>query len=227
MHEMTKLKVNELVAQTGHEFCFADFELVQQLDEIAGRVHGIFDGHERAVYFPVEAGNVRLYPMTIAKSEMLAEYDLDEKEFVYLLSLPNDAPSLPPAKELKRLARKQWRKMTCTEAELAQAIAEMSERSGTKIEDEDGDKQEEQKPTDWPAIIDLLCSEYGSTPESWMYDESMGLIIDLIARVTDRKQQGASSEAGKAPLPTKRMHAILEFKQKANEILKLWSAQNG
>lgn len=222
MHQMTTEAIQKLQKETGHVLIAEDFDLISELDDCAQRVSGIFKDDERFLRFPVQAGNILLYPITIAKSELLVDCDLSEREFVYLLTLPNEAPCLPPAKELRKEANRLYKTMTCTPKELGDAIERVASLSGSC------DSGSGSGGSDWPLVIDLLCSEFGSSPEYWIYHESITLIQSLINRIIERRQQqNEATEKGKAPVQSAKIKSLHDFRQKFNALREIWSKDNG
>ena len=221
MQQMTKEAITKLQSQTNHVLTVADFELIARLDECAARVVGMVDGDERSIFFPVEVGGACLYPLTIAKSELAATQDLTEREFVYLLSQPNDKPSLPTPQKLRREANRLYSGLTCTEKELSDAVVltyKLSTGEDAPISGENAGSP------NWPQWIDLLCSQYGSTPEMWVYEESLELIKQLIDRIAERNSaQAQATSKGVAPPPSARLKLLHEFRTIYNETKALWS----
>ena len=99
-------------------FTLDDYNDLEELNSIAKqmkRSDSVIAG------FPVDVGEVRLYPMTIAKHRFFIDNNLDDDGLVYLMSIPN-SEEIPTVSEIKKGAGKFIRKIKVTELELAECL---------------------------------------------------------------------------------------------------------
>ena len=157
----------------------------------------------------VEIGGVLFYRPTIGAGEWLAEraawFDSDPAGNVlcmaYACAGAREPERLlwPHGADKTRLDRtlKAWRKsLGCTPEELSKWLGEflVEGRADTALEPAPGGEESAPVKSGYGHFIDLLLSEYGGTPEQWIWHTPRETCLDLIAKIAERHR----AKAGKA-----------------------------
>lgn len=225
MQTLTKKTVQKLISQSGHVLDVADFDDVQELDRLAGRVAGVGGVERQLLRHPVDLDGVKFYPLTVAKSlwhdEMLESLELDGQYadlfLVWLLTLPLNADVLDEytdRKQILKTVKSFARKLHCTTEDLTGVIKHcMPKASGGG----EGD-------ADYGGVVALLLKEYGGTPDQWLYDTPVEMISSLIEQFVEaRAAEEQAANDGKAPMPTAKLRALREFREAVNALREKWN----
>ena len=230
---MTKQAIQKLLKETTHQLTLDDFDLLDELDELANGFYGTSKTERRLLNQPFELCGILFYPLTVAKSlwyaEKVAEWELSEVQqeglLFWLLSVPNSAEQLDiysDPKKTDKAVKRLSRRLHCAPDEMSAVYAKCVGVTGSGGSDD---------VVDYGGMVASLIREYCGTPDQWLYETPIEKISDLFRAFSERvmaeNEANRTSQAkqGKAvaPAPTRKLQALSEFRLKVAEIKKLWS----
>ena len=239
LHDMTKRSMQKLSKETNHQITIDDFEDIFALNLIADKVLTPHVGSDdmAILNIPIKCGNAYLSRPKLGAAlwvkERLCDWFSDEPDMidigsVYCLSMgdnPQKLWEIETKKECRKILRKWWRGLTCTDDELQSTLESLS---CNNVDDE-----KKSDPCGYGPIISLMCREYGNTAEYWMWEASPELINTHIADYIKRNESEVeasyrASLKGKNPKPPPNIlkyRANATFAKKANEIRLKWLKQ--
>jgi hypothetical protein len=237
MQTLTKNTIKKLLKKTRHVVDVEDFDLIEELEQLALKVSGVSIRERRLLNSPFELCDIKFYPLTVAKSlwftEKVEEWEIEgaqqEALLFWLLTLPLTEEALDiTKKQSDKGAKKLSRGLHCSPVEMGEVYQKCV---GVKS---DGDSSGNVE-ADYGGTIACLVKEYGGTPDQWLYEtpvEKMASLFDQYEkRVTaeENASRSKSASGGKAVAPkvNQSMRSLGDFNAKAKEIERKWSAEDG
>lgn len=222
MQVLTKKAIKRLLQTTKHLLTVDDFDIIGELDELAGEVAHVSKSHRRLLREPFELCGILFYPLTVAKSlwfnEKIEEWGIPalhhEAFLFWLMSLPNKSEIFDEYSDLRKAEKaikRLSRKLHCSPDEITSIYHKCI---GNSSGGDDG------RDVDYGGMIAVLLKEYGGTPDQWLSEEPIDRISDLLRAYSEsvRAQNGDS----KAVDPNL-IQSLSKFREKQNEIEALWS----
>ncbi len=230
---LTKKTMKEILNRTSHAITVDDFDLISELDELACEVAQVSKLHRRLLREPFELCGILFYPLTVAKSlwfnEKIIEWEVQpvhhEPFLFWLMSLPNEQgvfDQFCKRKQADRAIRRFSRRLTCSPDEIAETYQKCIGSSGGGSG----------RDVDYGGMIAVLLREYGGTPDQWLCEEPIPRISDLLRAYSERvnRENAANSDVAngaKQVVSQQTLEALHNLREKRNEIIKLWTEDDG
>ena len=222
---MTQQTVMRLLSETKHRLTLDDFDLLQELDEIATRLVSGRSGERSLLSMPFIRGGIKFYPTTIAKDlywQEVVSGHVDEawEPIAFLWLMSHDGLPDATADEVQKRVKSFARTLNIDEAVLREIVDHYNPKTG-------GAKEKENE-YNYGDVIALLIREYGQSWEYWMNAPS-----DTVATCIDawnKKQEEEIRQAYKAKsggrgtvsIATRKHQIMREFRLKKEEIAAIW-----
>jgi len=239
---LTRETVEKLLQETQHPLTLADLAGVYELNDLARRVSEPDEAAEvDLLNLPVPCGHVVLRKLTMGKAKWFEDGPLrwwsagDDEGLLnaalgLVLSLPNSPDALDmlaTEPDARAAVVRFWKSLTCTEDDYYKALI----RAHPPLDDPGGDKHL------YGPTVALLVREYGQSPRYWFFEEHIDVARAMLAEYAAKieaehraARKGRASRGGKGrppppalPPATPSMWALKAFREKRNELRKLWS----
>jgi hypothetical protein len=129
MQTLTKNTIKKLLKKTRHVVDVEDFDLIEELEQLALKVSGVSIRERRLLNSPFELCGIKFYPLTVAKSlwftEKVEEWEIEgaqqEALLFWLLTLPLTEEALDiTKKQSDKGAKKLSRGLHCSPVEMGE-----------------------------------------------------------------------------------------------------------
>lgn len=201
MNPVLEKHVRDAEREFGIRFDLTDFDALRECAILADAVRGS-SGAGAPIQPCIEIGGVMFYRMSIGAADWFAQVVewFDGQDRMHLLCLAyalagarTPVESLWPFRDSRDRLVAQLRKfkahLGCPWDELAKRIGDFLEQEHRKPMpgDEHGEAPDRVESGFGP-LLDLLLSEYGGTPEQWLWHTPRATIMDLIREIPARQR---------------------------------------
>lgn len=207
MNPVLKKHLEEAQRQHGITFdVVRDWDKLQDLAALADAVMGKGDANGCTLRPSMECGGVLFHRMTIGAGEWLQRvmpwFSGDDRSAILcwayaMAGARNPVADLWPFADDKRRLTTQLntfaKHIGASAPELAKALNDFTAEEFTKPlpGDESAQTSEDSAKSGFGALVDLLLSEYGGTPEQWIWQTPRADVVELCKRIADRKRAEA------------------------------------